>query len=107
MKALVWHGERRYAVEDLPDPKAGPGEVVVRVEAAAVCTSDFHMSDFGAQPPLAAQSDTAKARRPISDWLHLIEFPSRADCASRGRKHTRGSSTVQRSGFPMSNRVPD
>ena len=59
MKALVWRGEQRYGVEDLPDPKAGPGEVVVRVEAAAVCTSDFHMSEFGAKPPLILGHEVA------------------------------------------------
>jgi 2-desacetyl-2-hydroxyethyl bacteriochlorophyllide A dehydrogenase len=59
VKALVWQGEQRYSIEDLPDPKAGPGEVVVRVEAAAVCTSDFHMSEFGAKPPLVLGHEVA------------------------------------------------
>jgi threonine dehydrogenase-like Zn-dependent dehydrogenase len=52
MKALVWKGGRQYGVEQVPAPRAEPGWVVVKVEAAAVCTSDFHMEQFGAKPPL-------------------------------------------------------
>ena len=59
MKAIVWQGERRFSVETVPDPKAGPGEVVVRVEAAAVCTSDLHMSEFAAKPPLVLGHEVA------------------------------------------------
>jgi L-iditol 2-dehydrogenase len=39
-------------MEDVPAPAARPGQIVVKVAAAAVCGSDFHMDDFGATPPL-------------------------------------------------------
>ena len=52
MKALVWHGGHNFAVEECPEPRVEPGRIVVKVEAAAICGSDFHMDDFGATPPL-------------------------------------------------------
>ncbi|MBA3841834.1 MAG: alcohol dehydrogenase catalytic domain-containing protein [Actinobacteria bacterium] len=42
MKALVWHGDQRLALEDRPDPRAGDGEVVLDVQLAGICGSDLH-----------------------------------------------------------------
>lgn len=46
MKAMVLHAPREpLRLEDRPDPLAGPGEIVVRVEACAVCRTDLHVVD--------------------------------------------------------------
>jgi threonine dehydrogenase-like Zn-dependent dehydrogenase len=42
MRALVLRGAYDIAVEERPDPQAGPGEVVVEVIATGICGSDFH-----------------------------------------------------------------
>lgn len=42
MKALVWRGERRLDVEDLPEPVPAQDEVVLEVELAGICGSDLH-----------------------------------------------------------------
>jgi threonine dehydrogenase-like Zn-dependent dehydrogenase len=42
MQALVWHGGRNLAVEDLPEPEPGAGEVVLDVDLAGICGSDLH-----------------------------------------------------------------
>jgi 2-desacetyl-2-hydroxyethyl bacteriochlorophyllide A dehydrogenase len=42
MKALVYLGPRRMELQELPDPRPGPGEVVIATSAAAVCGSDLH-----------------------------------------------------------------
>lgn len=42
MKALVWHGERELALEELPEPEPADGEVVLEVELAGICGSDLH-----------------------------------------------------------------
>jgi threonine dehydrogenase-like Zn-dependent dehydrogenase len=42
MKALVWHGDRRLAYEDVPDPEPGEDEVVLDVQLAGICGSDLH-----------------------------------------------------------------
>lgn len=43
MKALVFHEPRRIAVEDVPDPSPGVGEVLLDVGAAAICHSDIRV----------------------------------------------------------------
>jgi L-iditol 2-dehydrogenase len=40
MQAVVNHGPGDYRVQTVPRPAAGPGEVVIAVEAAGICASD-------------------------------------------------------------------
>lgn len=40
MKAVVNHGPRDYRLETVKAPNAGPGEVVIRVDASGICGSD-------------------------------------------------------------------
>ena len=42
MKALVFRGPGSMPLEDRPDPRPGPGEVVVAVRASGICGSDVH-----------------------------------------------------------------
>ena len=42
MRALVWHGGRNLAMEDVPEPEPAPTEVVVDVGLAGICGSDLH-----------------------------------------------------------------
>jgi 2-desacetyl-2-hydroxyethyl bacteriochlorophyllide A dehydrogenase len=45
MRALVVREPGRYAVEELPEPEPGPGEVLVEVAAAGICGSDLELVD--------------------------------------------------------------
>jgi L-iditol 2-dehydrogenase len=45
MRALVVHEPGRYAVEEIPEPTPGPGEVLVAVAAAGICGSDLELVD--------------------------------------------------------------
>lgn len=42
MRGVFYTGDRTVAVREKPDPRPGPGEVLVRMKAAAVCGSDLH-----------------------------------------------------------------
>lgn len=42
MRALVWHGGRSLTMEELPEPEAAPGDVVLDVGLAGICGSDLH-----------------------------------------------------------------
>ncbi len=42
MKGVVPLGNEKIEVREIPDPKPGPGEVVVKVKTAGVCGSDLH-----------------------------------------------------------------
>lgn len=51
MKAAVFHGrEQGLEVTDVVDPRAGPGDVVVRVAACGMCHTDLHYLDHGVRP---------------------------------------------------------
>ena len=67
MKAVVWHGDERFSVEDVPQPVARYGQVIVQVEAAAVCGSDYHLADFGATPPLIPGHEAAGTVVSVAD----------------------------------------
>jgi|SRR5579883_374701 2-desacetyl-2-hydroxyethyl bacteriochlorophyllide A dehydrogenase len=43
MKALVFHGPGRIAVEQMPIPRAGYGEAVIRVTLTTICGTDVHI----------------------------------------------------------------
>src|SRR3990170_2593952 len=57
MKAALYYGANQpLKIEDVAEPKAGPGEVVVKVAACGVCHTDLHYIDHGTptfkKPPL-------------------------------------------------------
>ena len=55
MRALVWHGGNRLALEEVPEPEPAPGETVVHVVLAGICGSDLHPyrgEAAGRVPPL-------------------------------------------------------
>jgi 6-hydroxycyclohex-1-ene-1-carbonyl-CoA dehydrogenase len=48
MKAAVFHGaDRPLAIEDVPMPEAGAGQVLIRVAGCGVCHTDLHYLDHG------------------------------------------------------------
>merc|ERR1712156_1027821 len=40
MMAVVVHGKEDYRMEEVPVPRPGPGEVLVKVEAVGICAGD-------------------------------------------------------------------
>jgi D-arabinitol dehydrogenase (NADP+) len=54
MKAVVYDAPRQYAVKEIPDPEAGPGEVRIKVHQVGLCGTDLHIhhGDFNAVFPL-------------------------------------------------------
>ena len=53
MKAVVFHGPRKLAVEDVEDPKIEqPGDAVIRITTANICGSDLH--PYEGRAPLGA-----------------------------------------------------
>jgi alcohol dehydrogenase len=43
MKALVFRGPNQIAIEEVPIPKPGPGEAVIRVTLTTICGTDLHI----------------------------------------------------------------
>ncbi|HEV3026102.1 MAG TPA: alcohol dehydrogenase catalytic domain-containing protein [Planctomycetota bacterium] len=51
MKAAVYRGRGKVAVETVPVPPIGPGEVLVRIAACGVCHTDLKKVEYGLQVP--------------------------------------------------------
>jgi 6-hydroxycyclohex-1-ene-1-carbonyl-CoA dehydrogenase len=76
MKAAVFHGaDAGLTVDDIPEPHAGPGEVVVRVAGCGMCHTDLHYLDHGVkpfkEPPLVLGHEvagTVAAAGPGAPW---------------------------------------
>ena len=46
MKAMILHKPRQQlSLEHMPEPKAGPGEVLLKVMACGICRTDLHIVD--------------------------------------------------------------
>jgi threonine dehydrogenase-like Zn-dependent dehydrogenase len=43
MKAAVYTGVKSIELKDKPIPKAGPGEVVVKIKYCGICGTDVHI----------------------------------------------------------------
>ncbi|HET6453938.1 MAG TPA: zinc-binding dehydrogenase [Armatimonadota bacterium] len=43
MKAAVYHGKEQISIEEVPIPKAGPGEAIVKVSLTTICGTDVHI----------------------------------------------------------------
>jgi L-iditol 2-dehydrogenase len=62
MKALVLKAYKQFAYEDVPDPEAGPDEVLVAVKACGICGSDVHGMDGSTgrrRPPIIMGHEAA------------------------------------------------
>ncbi len=61
MKAVVWQGKDNldFRCGETDEPTITSQQIIVKVEAAAICGSDFHLADFGATPPLIPGHEVA------------------------------------------------
>jgi 2-desacetyl-2-hydroxyethyl bacteriochlorophyllide A dehydrogenase len=50
MKAVVVHKPRDVRIEEVPDPRVGPKDVLISVKACGICGTDIHIID-GEFPP--------------------------------------------------------
>lgn len=53
MKGVVWHGPEQMSVEEMPEPAAEPGTVIVRTGAAGICGSEVegYLGKMGNRTP--------------------------------------------------------
>jgi threonine dehydrogenase-like Zn-dependent dehydrogenase len=49
MRAAVMRGPNNLVVDDVPEPKPGPGQILVRTIACGICGSDLHFLKFAEQ----------------------------------------------------------
>jgi L-iditol 2-dehydrogenase len=51
MHAAVYRGQSSIAVEEIPTPSIGPGEILIRVEACGICHTDLKKIEHDLLPP--------------------------------------------------------
>ncbi|GFP42566.1 threonine 3-dehydrogenase [Candidatus Hakubella thermalkaliphila] len=74
MKGLVIEGPQKVTLKEVPTPKPGSGEVMVRVRAAGVCGTDVHIyhGEFIASYPLIPghefAGEVAEVGPGVRDW---------------------------------------
>jgi len=75
MRALVYAGPREFAVQEVPRPRAGTGEVVVDVQLAGVCGTDLHLhaGGFFAEFPLTPGHESVGVVREVGAHVHHLE----------------------------------
>ncbi len=61
----------RFAVEEVPIPVPGPGEVLVEVKAAGVCLSDVHLID-GTLRPAFGRSAAVTLGHEVAGVVHVL-----------------------------------
>ena len=54
MRIATWQGESRFTLDEVPEPVAGPGRVVVAIHTAGICGTDVHTTQglFPRTPPM-------------------------------------------------------
>lgn len=75
MKALVFRGANDATVETVPEPVAGPGEVVVRVAVCGVCGSDAAEFDHGpilTSPPVVLGHEFAGVVESVGEGVTSV-----------------------------------
>ena len=101
MRALVWHGPNQMTVDELPEPRPGPGEVVVAGLAAGICGSEvegYLGKMANRRPPLVMGHEFAGTVRQIGEgadpaWVgkrvavNPIVGCGRCDYCSRGDRN--------------------
>lgn len=51
MRAAVYRGDHRIAIEDVPVPSIGPGEILVEVRSCGICHTDLKKIEYDLLPP--------------------------------------------------------
>jgi 2-desacetyl-2-hydroxyethyl bacteriochlorophyllide A dehydrogenase len=76
VRAIVFSQPGRFALTEVPDPVAGPREVVVRVEAVGICGTDVHVLDGEFAPtryPIIPGHETSGVVESVGDAVHEVE----------------------------------
>jgi threonine dehydrogenase-like Zn-dependent dehydrogenase len=87
MRALVFTGPGRAEVQDVPEPQAGPGQVIVEVERVGVCGTDVEL--FTGEMSYLHTGVASYPLRPGHEWAGtVVATGPEVDGGWRGRRVT-------------------
>jgi len=76
MKAMVYYDKQDIRIEDIPIPKAGSGEILAKVQACAICGSDFKTYNSGnprMKPPITMGHEFCGVIEAVGDGVAGFE----------------------------------
>ncbi len=81
MKAAVLHEDGTLRIEDIPVPKIGPGQVLVKVAACGVCHTDLHYIEHGVptfkKPPIVLGHEASGIIEEVGDGVTNVRSGQR------------------------------
>lgn len=98
MRAVLWKGKDRFVPGKVKPPVIGPGQVLVKVKAASICTTDLHYEDFKCVPPIVPGHEVAgtvievgkkvkKIRTGQRVTLNPVQVCGKCSCCKTGIPH--------------------
>src|SRR4029079_18326944 len=70
MRALVVTAPRQASVQEVPDPVAAPGQLLVEVERVGICGTDIEL--YTGEMPYIEQGHTRFPLRPGHEWTGRV-----------------------------------
>lgn len=78
MQAAVYRGKNQIAVESVPVPEIGSGEILIRVEACGVCHTDLKKIEYGLlAPPRIFGHETAGVVSAVGQGVERFQVGDR------------------------------
>jgi len=78
MSAAVYKGRRVVSVEEVPTPRIGAGEILLRVEACGICHTDLKKIEYDLlAPPRIYGHETAGVVAQIGDGVRSVAVGDR------------------------------
>jgi D-arabinose 1-dehydrogenase-like Zn-dependent alcohol dehydrogenase len=77
-----------FVVDDVPVPEPGPGQVLIKVEAAGVCLSDLHLIEGMLKP--ATSTDVVTLGHEVAGTVHTPRARGHRLAAGRAGAAARG-----------------
>ena len=86
MSAAVYKGQSVVSVEDVPTPRIGAGEILVRVEACGICHTDLKKIEYDLlAPPRIYGHETAGVVAQIGEGVRNFKISASSARPSSGR----------------------
>src|SRR5690625_1475395 len=111
MKAWQFYGTNKpLKLDEIPDPKPGPGEVVLAVKAAGICHSDVGALEDEGWMPLFPKLPVAMGHEVAGEIIEVGESVTDWTVGDRVGSWRRGSATTpgycREGGFAYQHRAP-
>jgi len=73
MKAVVFKGKDRIAVEEVPKPRPRAGEAVIRVTTTTICGTDVHITQEGIPDAIPVEMCYLGWQQSLAQLAKLVE----------------------------------